>query len=187
VKEEVILVNESDEVVGVAEKLATHACAALHRAFSIFVFSSAGELLLQKRTTTKYHSKGLWSNTCCGHPRPGESTEAASQRRLYEEMGFECEVRKVFSFTYYVELENGFFEHEYDHVFIGQFDGSPKPSPDEVEDWKWMDLATLRIDMQESPEDFTYWFKLSFDTLCKHVWSTDVLGTASIVKEFQNA
>jgi isopentenyl-diphosphate delta-isomerase len=102
-------------------------------------------------------------------------------------MGFECEVRKVFSFTYYVELENGFFEHEYDHVFIGQFDGSPKPSPDEVEDWKWMDLATLRIDMQESPEDFTYWFKLSFDTLCKHVWSTDVLGTASIVKEFQNA
>lgn len=186
-KEEVILVNESDEVIGVAEKLATHACAALHRAFSIFIFSSAGQLLLQKRTTSKYHSKGLWSNTCCGHPRPQESIEAASRRRLFEEMGFECEIRKVFSFTYYAELDNGLFEHEYDHVFIGQFDGSPNPNSEEVDDWKWVNLATLKLDMQTSPKDFTYWFKLCLDPLLDYIRSTDALAAPASVSRYQNA
>jgi isopentenyl-diphosphate delta-isomerase len=169
-REEVILVDESDEQVGVAEKLATHTSAKLHRAFSIFIFSSDGKLLLQKRTASKYHSRGLWSNTCCGHPRPGETTEVASLRRLYEEMGFQCEIRKLFAFTYYAQLENGLFEHEYDHVFIGQFDGSPDPSPDEVEDWKWIDLPALKTEMETNPEDFTYWFKLSLDEVCGNIW-----------------
>lgn len=186
-QEEVILVNENDEPVGVGEKLATHTSAALHRAFSVFIFSSAGKLLMQKRTITKYHSKGLWSNTCCGHPRPGESTEAASHRRLFEEMGFQCDVKKVFSFTYYAKLDNGLFEHEYDHVFFGQFDGNPNPSPNEVDEWKWIDLAALKIEMQNRPEDFTYWFKLSLDTVCQHVWPANVITADRLIGQFQNA
>lgn len=179
-KEEVILVNENDEVTGVAEKLATHSRGALHRAFSIFIFNSLGQLLLQKRTASKYHSKGLWSNTCCGHPRPGESTETASRRRLHEEMGFDCELRKVFEFTYYAELDDGLFEHEYDHVLVGQFDGDPNPSRDEVDAWRWVDLAALKLDMKESPEDFTCWFKLALDPLCRYVTSTNALSATSI-------
>jgi len=165
VREEVVLVNHKDEVVGVEEKLATHVRGALHRAFSIFIFSSTGNLLLQRRTTTKYHSGGLWSNTCCGHPRMGESTEAASRRRLYEEMGFDCEVRKVFEFIYYAELGGGLFEHEYDHVLVGQFDGVPIPSRDEVDDWKWVDPTKLRAEMRQNPQIFTYWFRVAFDPL----------------------
>lgn len=168
-REEVVLVNDKDEVTGVAEKLAAHLTGDLHRAFSIFVFNSAGQLLLQKRAASKYHSKGLWSNTCCGHPRLGESTEEASCRRLYEEMGFGCEVRKVFAFTYYAELDGGLFEHEYDHVFVGQFDGRPNPNQDEVGDWKWVGLSALRIDIQQNPEQFTYWLKVSLDQLCHHI------------------
>jgi isopentenyl-diphosphate delta-isomerase len=184
-REEVILVNERDEQLGVAEKLATHSSGVLHRAFSIFIFSSAGKLLLQRRTTTKYHSKGLWSNTCCGHPRPGETTEAASLRRLYEEMGFHCAIKEVFSFTYYSPLDNGLFEHEYDHVFVGQFDGTPNPSLDEVEDWKWIDLPALKIEMERRPEDFTYWFKLSLEAVCGHVWPRNLLGADTLIGQFQ--
>lgn len=186
-REEVILVNERDEQVGVGEKLATHTSAALHRAFSIFIFNSGGKLLLQKRTITKYHSKGLWSNTCCGHPRPGETIEAASRRRLFEEMGFQCEIKKVFSFTYYAPLDNGLFEHEYDHVFIGQFDGNPSPSPDEVEDWKWIHLAALKIEIEKRAGDFTYWFKLSLDAVCGHVCPTNLPSADSLIAQFQNA
>lgn len=168
-KEEVILVNENDEAIGVEEKLKTHLLGALHRAFSIFIFNSAGQLLLQKRTGTKYHSKGLWSNSCCGHPRPGESTAEAARRRLYEEMGFSCEVREVFKFIYYAKLDGGLFEHECDHVLVGRFDGEPEPSRDEVDEWKWVDLTTLRLDMQRSPDHFTYWFRVSLDPLCRHI------------------
>jgi isopentenyl-diphosphate Delta-isomerase len=168
-REEVVLVNDDDEVIGVAEKLAAHRSGDLHRAFSIFVFNSAGQLLLQKRAAGKYHSNGLWSNTCCGHPRPGEPTEEASRRRLYEEMGFECGVRKVLAFTYHAELEGGLFEHEYDHVFVGQFDGGPAPNHDEVSDWKWVGLPALRTDIRRNPGQFTYWFKVSLDQLCSHV------------------
>lgn len=171
-REEVVLVNDIDEVIGVAEKLAAHLSGDLHRAFSIFVFNSAGQMLLQKRAASKYHSKGLWSNTCCGHPRLGESTQEASRRRLYEEMGFRCEVRKVFAFTYYAELDGGLFEHEYDHVFVGHFDGSPTPNQDEVGDWKWVDLSALRLDIQQNPEQFTYWFKVSLEQLCHHTASS---------------
>jgi isopentenyl-diphosphate delta-isomerase len=165
VREEVILVNENDEAIGVEEKLQAHLIGSLHRAFSIFIFNSAGYLLLQQRASTKYHSQGLWSNTCCGHPRPGESTERASRRRLFEEMGFDCDVREVFGFIYHTELDNGLFEHEYDHVLVGKFDGMPDPSHAEVDDWKWVSLTTLKLDMQRNPDDFTYWFKVSLGLL----------------------
>ena len=167
--EEVILVNENDEVIGVEEKLKTHLLGALHRAFSIFIFNSSGQLLLQKRAGAKYHSKGLWSNTCCGHPRLGESTKEASRRRLYEEMGFNCEMKEIFEFIYQAKLDGGLFEHEYDHVLVGKFDGNPNPSRDEVEDWKWMDLTTLNLEMQKNPDDFTYWFRVSLEPLCRHI------------------
>jgi isopentenyl-diphosphate delta-isomerase len=172
VREEVVLVNESDEAIGVEEKLKTHVLGALHRAFSIFIFNSNGQLLLQKRAGTKYHSKGLWSNTCCGHPRPGESTEGASRRRLYEEMGFDCELREVFDFIYHAELDDGLFEHEYDHVLIGRFDGEPDPSQDEVDDWKWVGLAELKLDVERNPDAFTYWFKVSLSPLYVYIEAT---------------
>lgn len=168
-KEEVILVNDNDEVIGVGEKIETHLTGALHRAFSVFIFNSAGQLLLQKRAGSKYHSKGLWSNTCCGHPRPGESTEKASRRRLGEEMGFDCNVREVFEFLYHTELDGGLSEHEYDHVLVGRFDGSPKPNSDEVDDWKWVDLTSLESDVKENPNNYTYWFKVSLGELCRSI------------------
>lgn len=166
-KEELILVNENDQVVGVGEKIHIHQTGALHRAFSVYIFNSSDQLLLQKRSSTKYHSKGLWTNTCCGHPRLGESIEEASRRRLGEEMGFDCEVRKVFEFIYHAKLDNGLYEHEFDHVMIGRFNDSPTPNREEVDEWKWVDLTTVRLDMEKHAEDYTYWFRVSFDQLCQ--------------------
>jgi isopentenyl-diphosphate delta-isomerase len=161
--EEVILVNERDEVLGVEEKLTAHSTGALHRAFSIFIVNSAGDMLLQKRASTKYHSKGLWSNACCGHPRLGETTEAASRRRLLEEMGFDCDLAELFQFVYRVKLDNGLSEHELDHVMVGKWDGNPNPSPAEVDDWKWMAPAALHLDVKQTPKNYTYWFRISLD------------------------
>jgi isopentenyl-diphosphate delta-isomerase len=186
VREELVLVNENDEMIGVGEKLQTHLIGALHRAFSVFIFNSAGQLLLQKRSSAKYHSKGLWSNTCCGHPRPGESVKEASRRRLSEEMGFDCEVREVFEFIYHARLEDGLSEHEYDHVVIGRFDDSPTPNRDEVDDWKWVDLITVKLDVQEHPEDYTYWFRTSLDGLCLSIKS-NIDSSMSINDRFANA
>src|SRR5437667_10013512 len=124
-KEELVLVTENDEPIGVEEKITAHLNGALHRAFSVFVFNSGGQLLLQKRTGTKYHSKCLWSNTCCGHPRPGDSIEEASRRRLREEMGFDCGVRKIFEFVDHVKLDDGLSEHEYAPVLGRQVEGNP--------------------------------------------------------------
>jgi len=166
-----VLVNENDEVVGVEEKLATHVRGALHRAFSIFVFNSTGFLLLQRRALSKYHSGGLWSNTCCGHPRLGESTQAASHRRLYEEMGFDCDLHGTFAFVYYAELEGGLREHEYDHVLVGKFDGVPMPSSHEVDDWRWIDPRTLQIELQQNPQMYTSWLRVAFDMLWPRIES----------------
>lgn len=163
--EQVILVDATDEIVGIEEKIKAHLTGALHRAFSIFVFNSTGLLLLQKRTSTKYHSKGLWSNTCCGHPRLGESIKEASRRRLLEEMGFDCELSQRFNFIYRAKLDNDLVEHEYDHVLVGNFDGTPLPSREEVDDWRWVDITTLKQDMKENPENYTYWFRISLDVL----------------------
>ena len=162
--EQVILVDEQDRELGASEKLAAHAAGRLHRAFSIFVFDSDGRLLLQRRAKSKYHSGGLWSNTCCGHPRPDEATPTAARRRLREEMNFDCELRAAFEFLYRAEFENELIEHEYDHVFVGDFDGAFVPNESEVEDWRWATQDELRRDLRERPEEYTYWLRAALET-----------------------
>jgi farnesyl-diphosphate farnesyltransferase len=166
-EERVVLVNQDDEAIGIEEKIKAHRLGALHRAFSVFVLNTSGQLLLQKRAATKYHSGGLWSNTCCGHPRPDETVENAARRRLNEEMGFDSELRKLFHFVYDAKLENGITENEFDHVLLGHFDGVPKANSIEVADWKWMDLAMLSVDLAVHPEKYTYWFQFSFERFCQ--------------------
>ena len=132
----VILVNEQDEEIGVCEKLKAHLDGTLHRAFSVFIFNDAGDLLLQQRHPGKYHSGGLWSNTCCSHPRPGEMVEDAAHRRLQEEMGMACDLHRLFGFIYHSQLGSNLYEHEYDHVFIGKHNGTPTPDSNEVASWR---------------------------------------------------
>lgn len=159
--DQVILVNERDEAIGQAEKLAVHRSGALHRAFSVFAFNGQDEMLIQRRADDKYHSAGLWSNTCCSHPRPGEATEAAAHRRLQEEMGFDCPLTQVFGLLYKVQLGD-LYEHEYDHIFIGRYDGHPTPSPEEASAWRWVPVGALADEVDTAPEHFTYWFRLAF-------------------------
>lgn len=161
--EQVILVNKSDEQIGLMGKLEAHEKGCLHRAFSVFVFNDKNELLLQKRARNKYHSGGLWTNTCCSHPRENETIVAAGKRRMQEEMGFICEMEPVFSFIYEALLDNDLTEHELDHVLIGTYNQNPTPNPEEVEDWKYIDLETLSSDMEVNPEEYTVWFKLVFE------------------------
>lgn len=157
-KEKVILVNEKDHEIGTEEKIKAHKEGKLHRAFSIFIFNKKGELLIQKRAKSKYHSGGLWSNTCCSHPRPGEDLKEAANRRLKEEMGIETDLKEVFSFIYKAKLGD-LIENEFDHVFFGQFEGTPKPDRKEVEDWKWIKISTLKKDIKKNPKKYTFWFK----------------------------
>jgi isopentenyl-diphosphate delta-isomerase len=161
----VILVDAADREIGVADKMGVHYQGAMHRAFSVFVFNSRGELLLQRRALDKYHSAGLWSNTCCSHPRPGETVLEAAQRRMPEEMGIDLVLRPVFSFIYHATFENGLVEHELDHVLIGRSvdDVLPEPNPAEVVEWKWVSPAQIRADLHAYPEMFTVWFRLCFE------------------------
>ncbi|MDL5049387.1 isopentenyl-diphosphate Delta-isomerase [Oscillatoria amoena NRMC-F 0135] len=161
--EHVILVDELDNEVGTMEKMEAHHKGVLHRAFSVLLFNSKGELLLQKRSKTKYHSAGLWTNTCCSHPRPDENIVDAAQRRIKEEMGIDVQPEPVYSFIYKTPLDNGLIEHELDHVLIGQFDGHPRINKDEVSGWKFASLTELKHDMQKEPYRFTEWFKLIVD------------------------
>jgi isopentenyl-diphosphate delta-isomerase len=154
--ERVILVDERDRPAGEAEKLAAHRQGRLHRAFSVFVLDASGRVLMQRRAATKYHSGRLWSNTCCGHPRPGEDTRAAAGRRLAEEMGFQCPLEPAGVFVYHASLGD-LVEHEYDHVFRGRFDGDPRPDPAEVEAWQWMELEALEAGLAACPGDYTVW------------------------------
>jgi isopentenyl-diphosphate delta-isomerase len=158
--EKVILVDAQDNELGLMEKMEAHRRGDLHRAFSVFVLNSKGELMLQQRAAEKYHSGTLWTNTCCSHPRQGESAEEAAHRRLEEEMGFDCPVEKVLEFTYRAELDKGMIEHEYDHLFIGRYDGEPQLNPEEVMDWKWMDIDSLAKDIETNPHRYTAWFKI---------------------------
>lgn len=178
--EYVILVNERDEVVGFEEKSKAHQDGMLHRAFSVFIFNSSGESLLQRRAWTKYHSGGMWSNACCSHPIPGESIEAAAHRRLKEEMGFDCDLHELFSFIYRVELNGGLVEHELDHVMVGRFDGEPKPNATEVEDWQWVVSNELSNRMTEQPDQYTYWFRLSFEQVCELFTASQASDSAFI-------
>lgn len=158
--EHVVLVNTEDEELGTMEKMEAHRTGTLHRAFSVLLFNSRGEMLLQKRAQSKYHSGGLWTNTCCSHPRPGETLEEAARRKLKQEMGIDLQPSFAFKFLYQTPLDNNLIEHEIDHVFVGEFDGEPVLNEDEAEDWKFVDLAHLRAQMKSQPNQFTAWFRL---------------------------
>lgn len=155
----VILVDENDSEIGYLNKLEAHKKGMLHRAFSILIFNSAGELLLQKRAANKYHSAGLWTNTCCSHPMPNEPMADAVQRRLKEEMGLECDTNFAYKFLYRAALDQGLIEHELDYVFIGTCDDKPVMNAEEVSDWQFVSLADLRKDLVKNPAAYTFWFK----------------------------
>ncbi|WP_224483721.1 isopentenyl-diphosphate Delta-isomerase [Robertkochia aurantiaca] len=171
-KEKVILVNENDEQIGLMEKIEAHEKALLHRAFSVFVFNDKGETMVQQRALHKYHSPGLWTNTCCSHQREGETNVQAGKRRLMEEMGFQTDLEDVLSFIYKAPFDNGLTEHEYDHVMVGHYNGDPDINPDEVADWKWMSLEDIKREMQTTPEKYTAWFKIIFDKFYAHISQT---------------
>jgi len=162
-EEKVILVNEFDEQIGLMPKLEAHEKAILHRAFSVFVLNNKNEIMLQQRASQKYHSPLLWTNTCCSHQRDGETNIQAGNRRLFEEMGFDTELRELFHFIYKAPFDNGLTEHELDHVMIGFFDGEPVINKEEVEDWKWMKIEEVKNDMLLHPEVYTVWFKIIFE------------------------
>jgi isopentenyl-diphosphate Delta-isomerase len=154
-----VLVDDADRVIGTAGKRDAHHQGALHRAFSVIVWDSAGRLLLQKRHHGKYHSGGLWTNTCCGHPRPGEDIAAAALRRLEEEMGFTCSLTGLGTIRYRAELDHGAIEHEIVHVFRGLHDGEVAPNPAEAEGYQWSSLDDVRADVAAMPLRFSVWFR----------------------------
>ncbi|MBQ0770104.1 MAG: isopentenyl-diphosphate Delta-isomerase [Bizionia sp.] len=162
-EEKVILVNEKDEQIGLMPKMEAHEKALLHRAFSVFVFNDKNELMLQQRALSKYHTPGLWTNTCCSHQREGESNLEAGKRRLQEEMGFVTELEERTSFIYKAPFDNGLTEHEYDHIMVGHYNDEPNVNPDEVEAYKWMLLEDVKADMKNNPDLYTAWFKIIFD------------------------
>jgi isopentenyl-diphosphate delta-isomerase len=166
-QEEVILVNENDAPLGTIEKMEAHRKALLHRAFSVFIFNSKGEMLLQQRAREKYHSAGLWTNACCSHPRPGEDTTDAAKRRLREELGFMTPLEKLFEFMYRSEFDNGLTEFEFDHVFTGTYDGTIYPNRSEVGDYRFQSLDDIRASLQLHPHDYTSWFHLAFPMVCE--------------------
>ena len=157
---QLILVNDNNEAVGVGEKLQIHQDGLLHRAFSVFILNSKKELLLQRRALQKYHSAGLWSNTCCGHPRPGEQIVSAARRRLKTEMGLDCQLREIGSFIYRAEVGNGLVEHEFDHILTGQSQMDPILNPAEAIGWRWIRFNTLEADIYEHPQVYTRWLKI---------------------------
>lgn len=158
----IVLVNEQDEPVGTGEKMDVHRRGLLHRAFSVFLFDGQGRMLLQQRALHKYHGGGLWTNACCSHPFPGEAVEAAAVRRLQEELNFSVPVTKLFQFVYRAEVENGLVEHELDHVFTGTYTGTVQPNPDEVADYRYMNMSEIADALAQHPGQFTAWFRLIF-------------------------
>jgi isopentenyl-diphosphate delta-isomerase len=159
----VILVDEQDNAIGTMEKQQAHVEGVLHRAFSIFIFNSEKKLLLQKRASSKYHCGGLWTNTCCSHPRENETVLEAANRRLNEEMGMSCDLQSIFSFVYKAEFENGLTEHEFDHVFFGQSNQTPTLNREEVEDFRYVGMEELQTEIKENPAHFTPWFLIAMD------------------------
>lgn len=172
-EEQVILVNEKNEQIGLMPKMEAHEKALLHRAFSVFVFNDNNELMIQQRAAHKYHSPLLWTNTCCSHQREGESNIEAGKRRLQEEMGFTTDLEESISFIYKAPFDNGLTEHEFDHILIGHYNEEPNINPDEVASWKWMSLEAVKADISQHPSLYTEWFKIIFDKFYKHINVTE--------------
>ncbi|MDC8004509.1 isopentenyl-diphosphate Delta-isomerase [Aureisphaera galaxeae] len=168
-EEQVILVNEKDEKIGLMPKQEAHEKGVLHRAFSVFVFNDDNELMLQQRALDKYHSPGLWTNTCCSHQRDGESSLEAGIRRLEEEMGFTTELKETTSFIYKAPFDNGLTEHELDHILVGHYNGEPSINKEEVAAWKWMPLEEVKEDIVQNPAEYTAWFKIIFEKFYEHL------------------
>ena len=166
---DVILVNENDVPIGTMEKLEVHQKALLHRAFSIFIFNTKGEMLLQKRAENKYHSPGLWTNACCSHPTPNESTITSATKRLQEEMGFTTSLEKVFDFIYKASFDNGLTEHELDYVFVGTYDNEIFPCREEVSDYCYMSTDAIKDSLLSHPQKYTEWFKIAFPKLLAYL------------------
>ena len=160
--EDVVLVDENDRETGTMEKMEAHRKGLLHRAFSVFILDTSGKLLLQKRAAGKYHSPGLWTNTCCSHPRPGEPVYDAAVRRLQEEMGMHCPLSEAFTFIYKADFDNGLTEHEFDHVLVGVSDNKPVPDHGEVESYEYVDLDYLSDDIEKNPGNYTVWFRIAY-------------------------
>ena len=165
----VVLVDTEDQEVGVMEKIEAHERGELHRAFSVFLFNHEGQMLLQQRAFTKYHSGGLWTNACCSHPRPGEVVESAAKRRLQEELGISAEIDYRFNFLYKSDYENGLSEHEYDHVYFGSFSGPLTPNEEEVHAYKYVSIKDLENWVKAKPEDFTTWFRICLPKVLEHL------------------
>jgi len=168
-EDQVILVNEKDEEIGVMPKMEAHQKGVLHRAFSVFIFNTQGELMLQQRALDKYHSPGLWTNTCCSHQRRGETSIEAGKRRLNEEMGFTTDLKEITSFIYQAPFDNGLIEHELDHIMTGVYNGVPLINKSEVAAWKWILLEDVHRDVLENPAHYTVWFKIIFEKFYKHL------------------
>tara|TARA_B100000795_G_scaffold91341_1_gene66603 strand:- start:4868 stop:5386 length:519 start_codon:yes stop_codon:yes gene_type:complete len=169
VEEFVVLVDEKDKQIGLMPKMEAHEKGVLHRAFSVFILNDGNELMLQQRALHKYHSPGLWTNTCCSHQRDGESNLEAGTRRLQEEMGFLASLKETTSFIYKAPFDNGLTEHELDHIMIGNYNGVPAINEDEVAAWKWMPLEAVKKDIEDHPDQYTVWFKIIFEKFYKHI------------------
>lgn len=167
----VILVDENDNPVGTMPKMEAHEKAMLHRAFSVFILNANDEVLLQQRANDKYHSAGLWTNTCCSHPHPGEDTLGAARRRLKEEMGMEADLQFVFKFMYKAPFDNLLTEHEIDHVFIGKTNQLPVINPEEVASYKYMKPEDIKLDMEQNPQSYTVWFRIIFNEFYKEIFT----------------
>ena len=170
--ENVVLVDRNDNPIGLMPKLEAHEKGVLHRAFSVFILNQKGQLMLQRRALDKYHSPGLWTNTCCSHPRESEGNIEAGVRRLKEEMGFTTPLKPMFSFIYKSKFDNGLTEHEFDHVLLGYYDKQPLINTIEVSEWKWMSLDKIILEIKNKPEDFTVWFKIIFERFYNHIYKT---------------
>ena len=171
---DIILVDEQDLQTGTMEKMEAHQKAMLHRAFSVFIFNDKGEMLLQKRADRKYHSGGLWTNACCSHPGPGENTLAAAVIRLQEEMGFSTGLKKAFDFVYKASFDNGLTEYEFDHVYVGSFNGEVLPNTAEVSDYCYKQIDEIRNSIQSHPDKYTEWFKIAFPKITAYLQSTAI-------------
>ncbi|MDP5110088.1 MAG: isopentenyl-diphosphate Delta-isomerase [Rickettsiaceae bacterium] len=176
--ETLILVDEEDNIIGTEEKLKAHIDGLLHRAFSVMIFNNNGQLLIQKRAKNKYHSAGLWANSCCGHPRLGEDNTEAAQRRLQEELGFSCDLVKISELKYSLKLQNGLYEKEYTHIFAGTYEGNIEPNPDEVSEIKWESLGKLQKKSTLMPKHYAPWFNLYLNKYYKQIFENAAKQTS---------